>query len=124
MFTIQRNKMSNRKYRKLLKLLSGIFLVFLGQFKKMSDMDDCYWGKIPSGLDFVNFSLTVLLINVKSRRFRHLRLQITFGGKLCRFLTCCFPTVAGSAGVVLVWCWWNVVSRGRPGTVGAAVVVI
>ena len=101
MFTIQRNKMSSRKYRKLLKILSGIFLVFLGQFKKMSDMEDCYQGKIPSGLDFVNFSLTVLLINVKSRRFRHLRLQITFGGKLSRFLTCCFPTVAAGAGGML-----------------------
>ena len=98
MFPIQRSKMSSRKYRKLLKMLSEIFLVFLGQFKKMSDMEDCYQGKIPSGLDFVNFSLTVQLINVKLLRFRHLGLQITFGGKLSRFLTWCFPTVAGSAG--------------------------
>ena len=66
----------------------------------MSDMEDCYWGKIPAGLDFVNFSLTVQLINVKLRRFRHLRLKISFGGKLSRFLTWCFPTVAagGSSG--------------------------
>ena len=64
-------------------------------------MEDCYWGKIPAGLDFVNFSLTVQLINVKLLRFRHLGLQITFGGKLSRFLTWCFPTVAGGAGGML-----------------------
>ena len=64
----------------------------------MSDTEDCFGGKIPSGLDFVNFSLTIQLINVKLPRFRHLRLEISFGGKLSRFLTWCFPTVAGGGG--------------------------
>ena len=69
-------------------------------------MEDCQQGKIPSGLDFVNFSLTVPLINVKLLRFRHLGLQISFGGKLSRFLTWCFPTVAP---------WWWCAGMSGPG---------
>ena len=87
---------------------------FLGQLKSLSG--NVYQNKIPSGLDFVNFSLTVLQINVKFLGFHHVRREISFGGKQLRFLTWCFPTVT------LVECCIPRASRYR-WVVGAAVIV-